>query len=179
MDRISAMFGEAGELFFTYDEVHLKRNEFLKKEGSVDTHIYFILSGSLRVYTFLGEEEHTIRFGYQDNIIASLDSFLSGKPSPLIIQAMKASHLLRIRKAAFETYLQEAPGALQRWNLILSQAILDLMEREQDLLLSNPADRYQRVLQRSPRLFQEVPHKYIAAYLKMTPETLSRLKTKV
>ncbi len=50
------------------------------------------------------------------------------------------------------------------------------MEREQDLLINSPEERYRRVLKRSPQLFQEVPHKYIAAYLRMPPETLSRVK---
>ena len=49
------------------------------------------------------------------------------------------------------------------------------MEREHDLMLADPKMRLERVRQRSPQLFQEVPHKYIAAYLRMSPETLSRL----
>jgi hypothetical protein len=43
-------------------------------------------------------------------------------------------------------------------------------------LINAPAERYERVLKRSPKLFQEVPNKYIANYLRMSPETLSRLK---
>ena len=42
-------------------------------------------------------------------------------------------------------------------------------------MIADPRQRLQRVLGRSPRLFQEVPHKYIASYLRMSPETLSRL----
>ena len=50
------------------------------------------------------------------------------------------------------------------------------MERERDILTSSPLERYNRVLKRSPLLFQEIPNKYIADYLRMTPETLSRIK---
>jgi len=53
---------------------------------------------------------------------------------------------------------------------------LQQMERERDLLTSSPMERYLRVKDRSPQLFQEIPNKYIASYLRMTPETLSRLK---
>ena len=49
------------------------------------------------------------------------------------------------------------------------------MERELDLLTSSPHERIQRVLKRSPQVFQEIPAKYIASYLRMTPETLSRI----
>jgi hypothetical protein len=54
--------------------------------------------------------------------------------------------------------------------------VLQQMERERDILTSSPLERYKRVLERSPQLFQEIPNKYIASYLRMTPETLSRIK---
>ena len=62
------------------------------------------------------------------------------------------------------------------WETVLATIIEQQLEREVDLLLQSPLQRYQRVLKRSPRVFQEIPHKHIANYLRMTPETLSRLK---
>jgi hypothetical protein len=50
------------------------------------------------------------------------------------------------------------------------------MEREIDLLTVSSKERYLRVLNRSPKVFQEIPHGLIASYLRMSPETLSRLK---
>jgi hypothetical protein len=50
------------------------------------------------------------------------------------------------------------------------------MEHEIDLLLPDPAQRLARMRQRSPHIFQVVPRKYLASYLRMTPETLSRLR---
>jgi len=58
----------------------------------------------------------------------------------------------------------------------LEQLTLQQLEREKDILTSSPLERYKRVLKRSPQLFQEIPNKYIADYLRMTPETLSRIK---
>ena len=58
----------------------------------------------------------------------------------------------------------------------MEQLILQQLEREKDILTSSPIERYKRVLKRSPQLFQEIPNKYIADYLRMTPETLSRIK---
>jgi CRP/FNR family transcriptional regulator, anaerobic regulatory protein len=54
--------------------------------------------------------------------------------------------------------------------------VVQQMQRELDLLTASPIERYRRVIARSPQLFQEVPLKYIADYLRMTPETLSRLR---
>jgi hypothetical protein len=58
----------------------------------------------------------------------------------------------------------------------LEDLVVQQLEREKDLLINAPGERFERVLTRSPKLFQEIPNKYIANYLRMSPETLSRLK---
>lgn len=70
-------------------EITINRNEFLKVKGSIDNNLYYITSGSLRIFVFDNYEEQTIRFGYKENLIVSLDSFMTGKPSDLYIQAIK------------------------------------------------------------------------------------------
>lgn len=69
--------------------VTLERNQYLKVGGSIDTHIYFIETGSLKIFLLDEAEERIIRFGYKNNLIVSIDSFLSNKPSELYIQAIK------------------------------------------------------------------------------------------
>ena len=85
-------------------------------------------------------------------------------------------------KINFNKYLENDPASLLLllllWKQILELLVYQQMEREIDLLTYSPQKRYERVLQRSPQLFQEIPSKYIASYLRMSPETLSRLKKK-
>ncbi len=154
----------------------LKRNEFLKHGIGIDTNLYFVVSGTLRIFVIDQEEELTIRFGYQENIIAALDSYISEKPSDLHIQALKETHLKVISKKTFMDFIQGDEQMQQTWYQLLEQFVYQQMERERDILISSPVERYKRVLTRSPQLFQEIPHKYIASYLRMTPETLSRIK---
>ena len=71
--------------------------------------------------------------------------------------------------------MQNNIDSLLHYNALLKDLIGTFYEREIDILQKDPAKRLKRVLERSPQVFQEVPHKYIAAYLRMTPETLSRL----
>ncbi|GAA0524966.1 Crp/Fnr family transcriptional regulator [Chitinophaga japonensis] len=156
--------------------ITVARNELLKINGTVDTNIYFIESGSLRIFVLDGDEERIIRFGYKDNIIVSLDSFLSGRPSEFYMQAIKKTSLKVITKQAFLDFIRASEANLHTWVAVLENLVLQQIEREKDLLISAPRERYERVLKRSPQLFQQIPHKYIANYLRMTPETLSRLK---
>ncbi len=154
----------------------LKRNDNLKLQGTIDTHLYYIVSGSLKLSIMIGDEEQIIRFGYKDNFITALDSFITEKASPFIFQAIKKTEIKVITKSAYLELILQSEENKMMWDKLLEQLILQQLEREIDILTTNPKARYERVLARSPQLFQEIPHKYIASYLRMTPETLSRLQ---
>ena len=156
--------------------VTLRRNEYLDVHGKVDTHLYFVISGSVRIYVVDQEEEQVIRFGYRDSFFAVLDSFLNHQPSDYYVQAIKETVLVSITKDAFMTLLNSSEDNLKGWQMALELLVLQQLERERDILTSSPKERYLRVLKRSPQLFQEIPNKHIASYLRMTPETLSRMK---
>ena len=155
--------------------ITLNRSEFLCKQGQTDTNIYFIENGSVKVSINLGEEEQIIRFGYRGNLVVALDSLLTGLATQFDIQAIKKCKIKVISKKQLEAYLNTENNRLV-WTEILEKLIVQQMEREVDLLTQSPLERYQRVIQRSPQLFQEIPNKYIANYLRMSAETLSRLK---
>ena len=110
-------------------ELHLDRNEYLSTSGAIDTDIYFIKEGSLKIYVINDDEEQIIRFGYQNNIIASLDSFLSGKPSDFYIQAIKKSTVKVISKADFITFLHSDPNYLKLWIAILEDMVAEKVKK--------------------------------------------------
>ena len=155
--------------------ITIERNEFLKVKGTIDTNVYYIESGSLRIFVLDEFEEQTIRFGYRENLIVSLDSFLTGKPSDLYIQAIKKSVIKVITKDQIDQFLKDENNR-NLWTSILENLVIQQMEREIDILTNSPKERYERVLKRSPQLFQEIPNRHIANYLRMSAETLSRLK---
>ena len=155
--------------------ITVKRNQFLKTNESIDTNLYYIVSGSLKVFILDGEEEQIIRFGYKENIIVSLDSFLTGKPSNFYIQTIKKTVIKIISKTEIDVPLKSESNIFL-WTSILEKLVIDQIEREIDILTSSPSDRLKRVLKRSPQPFQEIPDRHIANYLRMSPETLSRLK---
>ncbi|HCA06291.1 Crp/Fnr family transcriptional regulator [Chryseobacterium sp.] len=159
-----------------WEKREFKRNEFLKISGSTDTDIYFVENGSVRIFIMDENEERIIRFGYTGNIVVSMDSFLSGKPSDFYIQAIKKTTVKVASKKDFYAFIQSDEEHLKFWISILEDLVQQQLEREKDLLTNSPKERFERVLKRSPKLFQEVPNKYIANYLRMSPETLSRLK---
>lgn len=176
MNPISQLIARISKENLWEKEIQLERNEYLKIKGSIDTNIYHVDHGSLRIFVMDAFEEHTIRFGYKNNLIASLDSFLNEQPSEFYIQALKKTQVKSISKKQYNKFINASEENKAIWLKILESFVLQQMERERDILTSSPVERYHRVLKRSPQLFQEIPNKYIASYLRMTPETLSRIK---
>ncbi|MBE8722163.1 Crp/Fnr family transcriptional regulator [Sphingobacterium pedocola] len=176
MDFASELYHRMEDLNVWEKTIVVERNGYLTEYDSVERSLYYVVSGSLKVCMQDAGEEHIVRFGYTGDFITALDSFISGRPSAFFIQAIKKTEVKLISRSACLSFIMRDPTNRQLWQDILEQLVLQQLEREKDLLTSSPKDRYQRILQRSPELFHRIPHKHIASYLKMAPETLSRLK---
>lgn len=152
------------------------KGEFLIREGEVEKNLYFIESGAVRVIHLTELEEQTIRLGYEGSFINSLSSFIKQTPSEFFIEALRKTEVKVIAKNDLMQLVHESAENLQAYNFLLEQLITQQIEREIDLLTESPVERLKRVLDRSPNVFQHIPLKYIASYLRMTPETLSRIR---
>ncbi|MFY7671693.1 Crp/Fnr family transcriptional regulator [Tenacibaculum sp. MEBiC06402] len=153
-----------------------KRDELIKAAGTIDTNVYFISSGSVKVYFLNKEEERILYFGYENSIITALDSFIANKQSELEIKAIKKTEVYCLSKKEFESFLNSNITYIKLWNNVLEDLVLYHFNRERALLLNTPKERYNEALERNPEIFQKIPHRHIASYLRMAPETLSRLK---
>lgn len=152
------------------------KGQYLLREGEVEKNLYFIVSGAIRVFLPTAHEEHTIRLGYEGSIINSLGSFLTGQPSEFYIETIRKAVVNVIPKEKIQEITQANLSSLNGYKHLLETVIAQQLEREIDLLTVSPTERLQRVLKRSPDLFQHIPLKYIASYLRMSPETLSRIR---
>lgn len=158
------------------EEKTISKGEFLIKEGEVERNLYKIESGAVRVFYLSEFEEHTIRLGYEGSLITSLSSFIKGTPSEFYIDAIRKTTLKIISKDVLLKIVNESSENMKQYVALLETLITQQIEREIDLLVTSPTERLNRVLRRSPTLFQEIPLKYIASYLRMKPETLSRIR---
>ena len=175
MNSIESLKQKLSEAQIWEEYLTLARWDFLKREDSTDTNLYFIDEGCVRVYFYEEEHEHSLYFGHEGSLISALDSFLSGNSSPILIQCLQKTKVRVISKSKFDQFIKEDASAFNLWLEALSELTQLQLEREKDLLIQSPRLRYDRVLSRQPLLFQHIPHKYIASYLRMTPETLSRI----
>lgn len=163
-------------LYKISEEKVIAKGEFLLREGEVERNLYFIETGAVRAFYLSEFEEQTIRLGYAGSFINSLSSFLKGAPSEFYIEAIRKTKLRVITKEGFLTIVNENEESRQQYIRLLELLVTQVIDREIDLLTVSPVERLNRVLQRSPHLFQHIPLKYIASYLRMKPETLSRIR---
>lgn len=152
------------------------KGTIILREGDVEKNIYYIETGAVRVYYLTETEEKVIRLGYKGSIINSLSSFIKEKPSEFFVEAIRKTTLKVIDKATLLKLVSSDVESMQQYIQLLENLITQQIDREIDLLITSPTERLDRVLQRSPHLFQEIPLKYIASYLRMQPETLSRIR---
>ncbi len=168
------------KLLQLFDDIGIKKTilkgEFLLKEGEIERYIYLIETGAVRVFYLSEYEEQTIRLGYEGSLINSLSSFLKEQPSEFYIAAIRKTTLKIISKDKLLQLVSLDNQSLQQYIKLLENLITQQIDREIDLLITSPIERLNRVLKRSPNLFQEIPLKYIASYLRMKPETLSRIR---
>lgn len=159
-----------------YVERKLSRGDLLNPKGHVEHYLYYVVDGTFRLCFETADEEVVVGFGYPDSLLNDAPSFLSGKPNQFYIEAIKSAELIGIHKDDIYAFAEQNKTFAAFWNKMLEYALLAQIEREIDLLTTSPLERYQRLLNRSPHVFQHIPNKHIASYLRMTPETLSRLK---
>lgn len=158
------------------DKKTFTKGDFILRQGEIERNLYYVESGAIRVFRLSEYEDQTIRFGYQGSVINSLSSYIKDEPSEFYIEAIRKTTLKVIPKTEILKVIHHDEEGLRGYISLMEAVVIQQIEREIDLLTVSPLERLNRTLKRSPSLFQEIPLKYIASYLRMKPETLSRIR---
>ena len=155
-----------------------EKGDLILQQNKVCKNLKFVISGVFRVYQINEGKEITSYFNYKDRnpFVASFISLLTGNPSTEIIECIVPGKLITIPYQDW-TNLYEISHELTTFGRKMAEYNYVLaMERIESLQYQSASDRYQIFLKHYPNLLNQIPHHYIASYLGITPESLSRIR---
>lgn len=157
--------------------VSLAKKQHHLLEGDTCTNLTFVTQGCLRSYSIdAAGEEHTLQFAPEDWWISDLYSLLTTRPSILNIDALEDTQVLLIRQADMETIYARSPVFERFFRLLMQSRYLALQERVNAALSETASEKYTHFIRKYQSLAQRIPQHYIASYLGIKPESLSRVR---
>ena len=173
----------------THDELDVLENiliarkyakgELLLKEGEVCENIYWVVKGLVRQFYFKNGKELTEYMATENSIVMCIESLFLEEPTRLQIQALEPTIVYTISKKELEAAAIKCVNIQMLYRKILEESLIISQHHADMLRFESAQDRYQKLVKRSPQLVLRAPLVYIASYLQMTPETLSRVRTAV
>lgn len=158
----------------------LRKKQYLLQEGDICKTFAFIEKGALKAYSVDDAgNEHIIQFGLEGWFISDMYSFLTGEPATYNIDAIEDAELVLISKSAHDELLQKLPKYETYTRLNITGAYLAMQKRLTSIISSPLEERYASFIALYPELVQRVPQHMIAAYMGLTPETLSRIRRRI
>lgn len=155
-----------------------KKGDLFIREGQLCNQMGFLNKGIARVYYVVGGKEITSYFnaGNRNLFVCSFTSFLSRKPSFENIHFLEDSELFILSYKELQQLYDKRPDLQKLGRLMAEYNYVLSMERIYSLQHSPAIERYDNMLKIYPGLMNQVPHHYIASYLGITPESLSRIR---
>jgi CRP-like cAMP-binding protein len=156
----------------------VSKGKFLLKPGDYCKEYYYIHKGILRSYIKHGEKEITIWINPEGEITTSIRSIAGSRVSDEYIQVIENAELVVIPFGAMQELYERFPEMNKVGRMLLEEYYAASEERVYIARLPNAQARYQHFINSRPELLNRIPLKYVASYLGITLETLSRLRAK-
>ena len=160
-----------------FEPILVTKNQIIEKEGQVPRYLYFIASGFMRLfhYNHLGDEV-TTHINCPPGFLTPYSHFVNQTKSDEIVECITNCELLRITKDDLD-YLTESSPAFKSFSIwVFQQAITYNETRAKELAILTAEQRYRKLIETYPAMIHNVPVRYIASFLGMKPESLSRIR---
>ena len=157
----------------------LKKSEILLRQGSHQMEQYFVLDGILkRIVSSADAKEMILRFAIEKDIETSYAAWRLQKAAPYSIACVTKARVARMPLKKWAEFLESHPKLKESFEFEVMRLMSEIMAHTITLHMLDAPGRVERFLRKYENLFEVLPKKELAAYLNLSPETLSRLKSK-
>jgi CRP/FNR family transcriptional regulator, anaerobic regulatory protein len=156
-----------------------KKKDFLLKEGQTCNKVSFINSGCMRLFYNVEGIENTVQFFFANSWYTDYASFLTGQPTAENLQALETCEVVQFKKEDLYKLFNQYPIFDRVGRVMAENAFLSLSRLNQMLTNEAPEERYLNLFKNRPEIVEKIPQHYIASYLGIKPESLSRIRKRI
>jgi len=165
-----------------FNRIEVSSKTILLEEGEISKKLFIIEKGCIRVWFNNNGKDLTTQFFFENESVASIESFMKKNPSQVVVETIEPSVIWWIHKHDLDNILEEIkeiPELRDRLISMLFQRTFDYMKYFVSFIKDSPAQRYLNLIEERSQIVQRVPQHYIASYLGVSTVHLSRIKSKL
>lgn len=160
-----------------FTPIYLDKNEIFLEEGSQDRYVYFLEEGFIRLFYLNDGKDYSLCFFLQPSIFTTLITFEGRTFSPFSLQAISDAVVYRALKEDLHKIYDRNPRLEKIGRLMAEYLLSEMINKYLELITLKTKERYQFLIKKWGReTFYKIPFKYLASFLKVEPESLSRIR---
>lgn len=153
------------------------KGQMILSEGEICKHVYYIERGLIRQFYFKNDKQITEHLGEDRSIFMCIESLFREEPTKLQVEALEPTWVYALPKQKLEQVALHNVNIQILYRKILEESLITSQVHADLVRFETAQARYKRMCKLSPQVILRAPLVYIASYLQMTPETLSRVRS--
>ena len=171
---------EFEQIVSKFEPLTLEKKKNFLRPGDYTNHLAFVRKGALRSYEIDSRgNENVLQLAFEDHWTSDLRSFILRSKSKIYVETIEDSELLLLSHSNLEALYLDVPRIERFFRKLYEKAYVHSQERIQTALHVPAEQRYRNIMKKYPGIIQRIPLIYIASYLGITPESLSRIRRKI
>jgi CRP-like cAMP-binding protein len=170
---------DEGVVYKLFRKKTLAKGEHLLEAGNVCRYLAFIETGLVRYYSTDEKEEKTNYFNKEGDFVCDYMSFLPQTASFVSIQALEDTTFYILNHTDLQTFYQDVEHAERFGRLGIEHVFVQVINQIRSLYTEPPEVRYQKFIFNYPDIGQRIPQYYIASYVGVKPQSLSRIRNRI
>ncbi|HAA13085.1 MAG TPA: Crp/Fnr family transcriptional regulator [Cytophagales bacterium] len=158
-----------------WSEYHVPKKTIMTAPGEVERYMYFVVEGVQKSYYLHEDKQHVIAFTYPPSFSGIPESFFTQSPSHYFLETLTESRFFRLPYEKHQALMQEHREIETLFRKAMEFFISGMVQRHYELMAYDIKARFKAFAERSPHLFQLVPNKDLASYLRIDPTNFSKL----